>query len=71
MHKQAALNTVLIVTAFTLCAAGFAAMMTVAPLFAMSVVGLVALVFLIRAIYQIERGRIQCEQSQEELRKLR
>jgi len=40
-------------------------------LFAMSAVGLVALVFLIRAIYQIERGRIQCEQSQEELRKLR
>lgn len=71
MNKQAAMNTAMIVLAYGLGGAGFAAMMMIAPLFTMTVLGIGGLVFLVRAIYQIERGRIQCEQSQEELRKFR
>ncbi len=71
MNKQAAMNTAMIVLAYGLGGAGFAAMMMIAPLFTMTALGIGGLVFLVRAIYQIECGRIKCEQSQEELRKFR
>jgi hypothetical protein len=71
MNKQAAMNTAMIVLAYGLSGAGFAAMMMIAPLFTMIGIGVVGLVFLVRSIYNIECGRIKCEQSQEELRKFR
>ncbi len=71
MNKQAAKNTALIVGAFTMAGLGFAGMMTLAPMFTMIFLGLLASGFMIRAIYNIERGRIECEESQARLKDLR
>lgn len=54
MHKQAALNTFLIVSALTLTAVGFYAMMTIDPLYTVITGGVLALGFLVKAIYNIE-----------------
>lgn len=71
VNKQAAKNTALTVLSFTLAGAGFTAMMMIDPMFTMLTIGLGGLAFLIRAIYQIECGRIECERSQEKMRSLR
>ena len=54
MHKQAALNTFLIVSALTLTAAGFVGMLFIAPMFTMVMLGLIGVGFLIKAIYNLE-----------------
>lgn len=71
MNKQAAINTAMTVTAFCLSALGFVGMMIVAPTFTVTVMGLFGIGFMVRAIYNIEKGRIECEESQARLRELK
>ena len=54
MHKQAALNTFMIVSALTLTAIGFYAMLMIDPLYTAIIGGVLAVGFLIKAIYEIE-----------------
>ena len=54
MHKQAALNTFLIVSALTLTAIGFYAMLMIDPMYTVIMAGTIAVGFLIKAIYNIE-----------------
>ena len=71
MNKQAAKNTALTVAALGMSGFGFFAMMMIAPMFTMITLGLIGMGFLIRAIYNIEKGRIECEESQARMRELK
>jgi len=71
MNKQAAKNTALTVAALGMSGLGFVAMMMIAPMFTMITLGLIGIGFLIRAIYNIEKGRIECEESQARMRELK
>lgn len=71
MNKQAAKNTFLIVAALGMTGVGFVAMLVTAPMFTMAGLGLIGMGFLIRAIYNLEKSRIECEQSQVRSRDLR
>ncbi len=70
MNQAAAKSTFLIVMAFVAFAMGVVGMMMIAPQFTVTALAIAGVVFLIRAIYQIELARIQCEQSQADLKNL-
>ena len=71
MNKQAAKNTAMTVAALGMSGFGFFAMMMIAPIFTMIAVGLIGIGFLVRAIYNLEKSRIECEESQARLRELK
>lgn len=54
MHKQAALNTFLTVSALGLTAAGFYAMLMIDPMYTAVMGAILGLGFLVKAIYNIE-----------------
>ena len=70
MNREAAKSTLLIVMAFVAFAMGVVGMMMIAPQFTMTALAIAGAAFMIRAIYQIELARIQCEQSQADLKNL-
>jgi hypothetical protein len=70
MNREAAKSTLLIVMAFVAFAMGTMGMMMVAPQFTVTALAIAGVVFMVRAIYQIELARIKCEQSQADLKNL-
>lgn len=59
MNKIAARNTAMIVLAMTMTALGFYGMMLVDPMYTLIMLALFGIVFLIKSIYDIEKGRIE------------
>jgi len=58
VNKQAALNTFLIVTAACLVAGGLWAMMIIDPVYTLTGLACFGFLYLIKMIYDIEKGRI-------------
>ena len=67
---QAAKNTFLLVAAFTMASLGFLGMLKVAPEFTIIALVIGGVACVIHAVYRIEKGRIECEQSEQRLRNI-
>ena len=59
MNKQAAINTALILAAFVMTALGFYGMMLIDAMYTITVLAIFGVVFLVKSIYDIEKGRIE------------
>lgn len=59
MNKQAAINTALIIAAFVMTALGFYGMMLIDAMYTITVLAIFGVVFLVKSIYDIEKGRIE------------
>ena len=59
MNKQAAINTALIIAAFVMTALGFYGMMLIDAMYTITVLAIFGVVFLVKSIYDIEKGRLE------------